>query len=79
MLVRDHGTDTLATITGKHVSHGKRSNSYNFEYTFFAAQGSSRSSAMTVGGAPKPFKGVSEDVQPSVFDAYGVGSKIRIR
>jgi hypothetical protein len=78
MLVRDHGADTLATITQKHISHG-RSNSYYFEYSFVAAQGSSSSNTMTAEGAPKTYPGVSEDVPPSVFDNYSVGSKIKIR
>jgi hypothetical protein len=79
MLVRDHGADTFATITGKHISRGGRSTSYNLEYSFVAPQGSSRANAAAVNGALKPISSVSEDVRRSVFDAYDVGSKIRIR
>lgn len=79
MLVRDHGTDTLATVTHKYISHGSRHNSYYFDYSFVAAQGSSPPNATSGDGAAKRYSGDSEDVRGSVFDAYDVGSKVRIR
>jgi hypothetical protein len=79
MLVRDHGTDTLASITGKNVSYNRGRTAHYLEYSSVPLQVSSRSNPMTVRGAFKTFSGESDDVDRPMFNAYPVGSKIRIR
>ena len=79
MLVRDHGTDQIATVTKKIISHGSRHNSYYFDYSFVPREISPQLSSIASGEAPKRFLRDSEDVRPSVFDSYDVGSKIRVR